>query len=44
VNRSAAFVDIGALARDISDMLSRGALKAKKSSARGIGFSRAPDG
>jgi len=44
VNRGAAFVDIGLSARDIARMLSRIALKAKKSSAWGIAISRAPYG
>jgi hypothetical protein len=44
VNQPAAFVDIGASARDIPRMLSRIVLKAKKSSARGIAFSRASYG
>jgi hypothetical protein len=44
VNRGAAFVDIGASARDIVRMLSRVTLKAKKFSFGGIVFSRAPYG
>jgi hypothetical protein len=44
VNPGAAFVDIGASARDISPMQRRIAQKAKKSSARGIVFSRAAYG
>jgi len=44
VNRDAPFVDIGASARDIPRMLSRIALKAKKSSAWGIVISRAAYG
>jgi hypothetical protein len=39
VNRDADFVDIEGAGRDIRRMLSRGALKSKKSSTRGIGFS-----